>query len=534
METRFRFDQWWAWGVALLTGAFSLWFVFVEREGLLRLLQFIGDGVVAIPGAFGSVFDYYANVPAGPLLGSLLVGGVFGAVTTALIALSARDVISLPGPSGESLLGGLVAAFAAYLVGVALLYALVIGVVASLVIGYFAQGDVRTTFSGNTFQWLIRPDALRITLQGGLVGAIAGAVGAQILAAPMQHCTYTGEVAPIEQQIGLLVTAASALLLLLPVWTFALRRGRRKNDEGTSGYFKGVTLPAVFLAPTLLALIVFLYYPAIQVATLSLNRQRFRNVNFVCLENYVDVASDTIYQNSFVITLLLMAAIVVLGMSLALSIALLASQNVRGASIYRTLLIWPYALSPVVVGAIFLAMFRQGRGGLINYALYEFTGETLNWFTDPNLAPWVVIFASVYNILGFNILFYVAGLQNIPKDLLEAAQIDGANVFQRFVRITFPLLSPFTFFLLVTNVTYAFYGIYGAVDTLTQGGPPLGMAGQDGGATEVLIFKLYEDSFMSGAQLGSPAAQSIILFLLVAGITLVQFRFVENRVTYSS
>jgi len=131
-----------------------------------------------------------------------------------------------------------------------------------------------------------------------------------------------------------------------------------------------------------------------------------------------------------------------------------------------------------------------------------------------------------------DILFYIAGLQNIPKELLEAAQIDGANVWQRFYQITFPLLAPFTFFLVITTMTYSFYGIYGAVDTLTQGGPPLGVGGQDGGATNVLIYKLYEDAFAPGGQLGGAAAQSIIMFVLVAVITFMQFSYVERRITY--
>ncbi|HLA44447.1 MAG TPA: ABC transporter permease subunit, partial [Aggregatilineales bacterium] len=138
------------------------------------------------------------------------------------------------------------------------------------------------------------------------------------------------------------------------------------------------------------------------------------------------------------------------------------------------------------------------------------------------------------NGLGFNILFYIAGLQNVPGDLLEAAAMDGANRVQRFVRITIPLLSPFTFFLLVANVTYAFYGIYGVVDATTQGGPPLGPGGEEGGATGVLIYKLYEDAFGSGSSAGMAAAQALILFILVATITLLQFRYVENRVTYNA
>jgi sn-glycerol 3-phosphate transport system permease protein len=284
-----------------------------------------------------------------------------------------------------------------------------------------------------------------------------------------------------------------------------------------------------------LSLLLFLYYPGLQTVTLSLNMRRFPlpQEKFVCLNNYVSLAQDQIYQNSFITTFLIMIAVVLISMALALGIATLASQKIQGARLYRTLLIWPFALSPVVAGTIFLAMFREGSSGLINYLLERSFGVTLSWLRDPALAPWVIVFASVWNIMGFNILFYIAGLQNIPLDLLEAAQIDGANKPQRFFRITFPLLAPFTFFLLVTNVTYSFYGIYGAVDTLTQGGPPLGAGGAQGGATNVLIYKLYEDAFNPGSPIGMAAAQALILFLMVAGITLLQFRFVERRITYS-
>jgi sn-glycerol 3-phosphate transport system permease protein len=294
-------------------------------------------------------------------------------------------------------------------------------------------------------------------------------------------------------------------------------------------------LPLVFLIPALLSLLVFLYYPAIEVVLRSLKRQQFPlpQERFICLENYVSLAENTIYRTSFGVTFIITALVVVMAMSLALSIAVLASQKVRGASIYRTLLIWPYALSPVVTGVIFLTMFREGRSGLINYGLFETVGLTPSWLTDPYLAIFTVVFASVWNILGFNILFYIAGLQNVPRDLLEAAQIDGANRAQRFWSITLPMLSPFTFFLLVTNVTYSFYGIYGVIDTMTQGRPPLGTGGEFGGATNVLIYKLYQDAFGSGAPAGSAAAQAVVLFLLVAGITLFQFRYLETRVTYA-
>ncbi|MBC8098484.1 MAG: sugar ABC transporter permease [Armatimonadetes bacterium] len=309
----------------------------------------------------------------------------------------------------------------------------------------------------------------------------------------------------------------------------------RPGTTATAGYFRSRWLPFVFLAPTLLSLGIFLYYPSVQTVTLSLlaRRRPLPQERFVCLNNYVALAEDIIYRNSFLTTLFITVAIVLLAMGLSLGIALLASQKVRGASIYRTLLIWPFALSPVVAGAIFLALFREGSSGLINYALERGLNLSVSWLRDASLAPWVIVAASVWNILGFNILFYVAGLQNVPTDLLEAAQIDGANKLQRFIRITFPMLAPFTFFLLVTNVTYSFYGVYGAVDTLTQGGPTVGAGGALGGATNVLIYKLYDDAFSPGGSIGLAAAQAIVLFLIVAGLTLLQFRYIENRITYS-
>lgn len=468
MDNQTLVERWWGTLVSIFVIVFMSWFIISEFEGFASFVEFIGKGIAAVPGSIAVVADYYASVPFGQFLGSAVVGGLFGAATTSFVLLSNEGRLD----------------------------------------------NIR-----------------RSVVAGSLVGGLAGAVGAQVLAFPMQHCTYSGEATSVAMLIGVGITVASTLFVLVPLWTWMSRRGRR-IDAGTSGYFQGWMLPIVLLAPTLISLVVFLYYPAMQVATLSLNAQRFRQTRFVCLNNYVEVFNDVIYQNSFLITLLITVAIVLFSMSLGLTTAVLASQKVRGASVYRTLLIWPYALSPVVTGTIFLAMFRQGRSGLVNYGLYEVLGTTANWFSNPSLAPWVIIFASVWNALGFNILFYIAGLQNVPKDLLEAAQIDGANRVQRFIRVTFPLLSPYTFFLLVTNVTFSFYGIYGAVDTLTQGGPPLGIGGQEGGATNVLIYKLYEDAFAPGAQVGGAAAQSIIMFILVAGMTLLQFRYVERRVTY--
>jgi len=371
-----------------------------------------------------------------------------------------------------------------------------------------------------------QPRPILTLLGGGLVGAFS----AQILSATIQHCTYLPEVAAAETIGGWVITALSAMMFLVPYWAYL-----KRAPVSQAGYFRQRGLAYAFLAPTLVSLFVFLYYPSVQTILLSLNARRFpiRTEKFVCLGNYVSLAEDAIYQSSFVTTVLITLAIVTLSLAIALGVAVLASQKVRGASIYRTFLIWPFALSPVVTGVIFLALFRDGQAGLINYVLTSGFGAEVSWLRTPDLARWVIVIASVWNILGFNILFYVAGLQGVPPELLEAAAIDGANKPQRFFSITFPLLSPYTFFLLITNVTYSFYGIYGVVDALTSGGPPVGPAGIYGGATNVLIFKLYEDAFTPGAPIGSAAAQAIILFICIAGLTLFQFRFVESRVTYA-
>jgi sn-glycerol 3-phosphate transport system permease protein len=369
-------------------------------------------------------------------------------------------------------------------------------------------------------------------LRWAALGALLGILGAQLFGYLTRHCTYVSD-QPGEQIAGIVLTGLLALALPLGVVSIARRRVAGP-DMGRAGFFKGRAAPLLLLAPTLVFLFIFLYYPAVQTLTLSLSQRRFPlpQERFVCLQNYATLLGDDIYRSSFFTTIVITLLVVGFSLALSLATAVLASQQIKGAAVYRTLLIWPFALSPVVTGAVFLAMFREGGSGLINWLLSPF-GLIPSWLRDPSLARWVIVAASVWNILGFNILFYIAGLQNIPKDLLEAASIDGATRVQRFFRITFPLLAPFTFFLLVTNVTYAFYGIYGAVDTLTQGGPPLGPAGSLGGATNVLIYKLYEDAFNPGSPAGLAAAQAVFLFVMVAAFTLIQFRYVERRITYA-
>lgn len=509
-------------------------FILSEIRGLVVLADLVIGAIGNIPSFIGDIIQYFEDVPGEPLQKSLVGGALFGAVTTGLVGLIAKKRLLLPEFSmrawGYAVLGVAVG----FLFSVGLWYSLLLGLVILLATSIILDSTLRDYLTPDSYKPLFSTQSLRILGIGLPVGAVVGAISSQILMYPTQHCTYIDGAPHLEYRFGLLVTAGSALLMLLPVWALLFKDRTTIKEVSTSGYFRNPALPYLFLSPTLFILIVFLYYPGSQVLTLSTKLKRFPlpQERFSCMANYVKLTEDPIYQNSFSTTIFFTVMIVILSMFLALMIAILASQKIKGASVYRSLLIWPYAISPVVTAIVFLTMFREGGAGLINYALDNLFGLEPRWLTNTELAPWVVILAAVWNSLGFNILFYIAGLQNVPEDLLEAAAIDGANRIQKFIRITFPLLSPFTFFLLITNITYSFYGIYGAVEALTQGGPTLGAGGKDGGATNVLIYKLYQDAFVNGRS-GEAAAQALILFLMVAGLTVLQFRFVERRVTYS-
>jgi sn-glycerol 3-phosphate transport system permease protein len=234
--------------------------------------------------------------------------------------------------------------------------------------------------------------------------------------------------------------------------------------------------------------------------------------------------TDSDYWYSVGLSFFLAFAIIFFSLSLSLLIATMAYQPIKGARIYRTLLIWPYALSPVIAGIIFQLMFNN-TAGILNYMLESTFGFKVQWLLNPNIAPWTIVATSVWNIMGFNILFYIAGLQNVPNDLLEAAAIDGANVFQRFFRVTFPMLAPITFFLVVTNTTYAFFDTFGLIDFLTGGGPV--------NSTSTLMYEVFVVG-VENRNLGAAAAQSLILFLIVIGVTIIQFRASEERITYGA
>jgi len=288
--------------------------------------------------------------------------------------------------------------------------------------------------------------------------------------------------------------------------------------------FKGKLIPFLFLAPTLAILVVFLYYPIFQTFRLSLYRVAFLGLKkkFIGFENFVSLFKDPDYLHTVVITIVIAAAIVVIGMSLSLAISVLANQKIRGGRIYRLLLIWPYALSPAVAGVIWLFMFSPGYG-IVNYILSLTIHMEPNWLGDPYLAVILIIVVSIWKNLGYNIVFYLAALQNVDTGVLEAAAIDGAGPWRRFRSITFALLSPTTFFLLITNITYAFFDIFGTVDIMTKGGP------MDG--TNVMIYNLYRDGFQY-YKTGSAAAQSVILFVGVIVLTIIQFRTSGRRVHY--
>lgn len=298
-------------------------------------------------------------------------------------------------------------------------------------------------------------------------------------------------------------------------------------------------LPYLLLLPTLIILVLFLYYPIISTFNLSFYKAAPNGIDltYVGADNYVRLLNPNVQQNesgtwvikgNYIVVLARSLAfsgcIVLGGLATSLGIAMLANQKIRGIRIYRTLLIWPYAISPAIVGVIFLFMFNP-IVGVVNYGWSEVFGTKPNWLGNPVLTPLLVVVASIWKNLGYNVIFYLAGLQNIGGDLLEAASIDGAGPWTRFRRIIFPLLSPFTFFLIITNLTYSFFDVFGTIDILAGPGP--------GNSTTVLIYNLYTD-LQVNHNTGMAATQSVMLFLLVAGLTVMQFRTTERGVNYNA
>ena len=287
--------------------------------------------------------------------------------------------------------------------------------------------------------------------------------------------------------------------------------------------FRSGWLPWALVAPQLLIVGVFFFWPAAQGLYFSVLQQDAfgTSVQFVGLENFRALFRDETYLASFRVTAVFSVLVAGLGLVLSLLLAIMADRVIRGAGWYKTLLIWPYAVAPAVAGVLWLFMFAPSIG-VVSYTLNAI-GIPWNHLLNGTDALILVVAAAVWKHISYNFLFFLAGLQSIPKSLIEAAAIDGAGPWRRFWTVQFPLLSPTTFFLLVINIVYAFFDTFAIIDAATQGGP-----GKD---TAILVYKLYFDGFKA-MDLGGSAAQSVVLMAIVIVLTVVQFRYVERKVNY--
>ncbi len=287
--------------------------------------------------------------------------------------------------------------------------------------------------------------------------------------------------------------------------------------------FQSRWLPYALIAPQMAITLVFFFLPASQAVYQSLMLQdAFGNsTQFVWFENFQDLFRNDEYLASFRVTAVFSTLVAVLGLSISLLLAVLADRVIRSAAIYKTLLIWPYAVAPAVAGVLWLFLFNPTLGIVAHWL--QGLGIPWNPLLDGTHALIMVVVAAVWKQISYNFLFFLAGLQSIPKSLIEAAAIDGAGPVKRFVTIVFPLLSPTTFFLLVVNIIYAFIDTFAIIDAATNGGP--------GQATQILVYKVFADGF-KGLDLGSSYAQSVVLIVILITLTVVQFRYVERKVHY--
>jgi sn-glycerol 3-phosphate transport system permease protein len=287
--------------------------------------------------------------------------------------------------------------------------------------------------------------------------------------------------------------------------------------------FKSSWLPWVLIAPQVVVIAVFFFWPAAQALLQSVQQSNAfgTSVEYVGLENFRNLWNDPTYLASFFTTAVFSTLVAVLGISISLLLAVFADRIVKGALAYKTLLIWPYAVAPAVAGVLWLFMFAPSVG-VVSFWLRSM-GIEWNHLLNGGQAMTLVVMAAVWKQISYNFLFFLAGLQSIPKSLIEAAAIDGARPWRRFWTIVFPLLSPTTFFLLVINIVYAFFDTFGIIDAATEGGP-----GKD---TSILVYKVYYDGFKA-MDLGGSASQSVVLMVIVVALTVVQFRFVEKKVNY--
>ena len=287
--------------------------------------------------------------------------------------------------------------------------------------------------------------------------------------------------------------------------------------------FKSWWLPWALIAPQMAVILVFFFWPAAQALYQSLMQSDAfgTSTEFVGSENFARLWADDTYLASFQTTAVFSLLVAASGLTLALLLAVMADRVVKGAAFYKTLLIWPYAVAPAVAGVLWLFMFAPSIG-IVSFWLRA-AGIDWNHLLNGTHAMTLIVLAAGWKQISYNFLFFLAGLQSIPKSLLDAAAIDGAGPWRRFWTVQFPLLTPTAFFLLVINIVYAFFDTFAIIDASTQGGP-----GKD---TAILVYKVYYDGFKA-LDLGGSAAQSVVLMVIVVALTVVQFRYVEKRVNY--
>jgi sn-glycerol 3-phosphate transport system permease protein len=287
--------------------------------------------------------------------------------------------------------------------------------------------------------------------------------------------------------------------------------------------FPNKVLPYALLLPQLAITLVFFIWPSLQALKFSFEREDpfgFRTT-FIWFQNYERLFSDPGYLNSLGRTALFSVGVTGLSMIVALLFAVAVNRLIRSGRIYTTLLVWPYAVAPVIAGVLWWFMFNPAVG-VLTYML-DAVGIDWNHRSNGTHAMILVVLAAAWKQISYNFLFFLAGLQSIPNSLIEAAAIDGAGPFKRFWTIAFPLLSPTTFFLMIININYAMFDTFGIIDGATSGGPNQ--------ATNILVYKVYADGVL-GLNIGSSAAQSVILMTIVIVLTFIQFRYVERRVNY--
>ena len=287
--------------------------------------------------------------------------------------------------------------------------------------------------------------------------------------------------------------------------------------------FKHKFLPYLLVAPQIAITLVFFIWPASQAVYQSVLQEDPFGLSstFVGLANFVDIFTDEIYLHSIYVTAVFSLLVAVIAMSVSLLLAAMADRVIKGATGYKTLIIWPYAVAPAVAGVLWYFLFNPTVGIIALYM--KILGYEWNHSLNGGQAMSLVIIAAAWREISYNFLFFLAGLQAIPKPFIEAAAIDGASPLKRFWTITFPLLSPTAFFLIVMNIVYAFFDTFGVIHVITDGGPD--------NATNIMVYKVYADGFL-GLDLGGSAAQSVVLMIIVISLTVIQFRYIERKVNY--